>query len=352
MRKLLWLGAIGAALCLGCDPRVGQEYRGEPLLSITGSLTIDDEHDWGSLAPVIAFIDPTDDPAQGERTFQLLDVDSRGDFPAEFTVDLMQPPPAAAMHRVQGMPSFAIGFVTARPKDHGPEFTVPPYEIPEFPTNEVSERCDGVACYTERRVCLSAGDCYQEWKTCADASFAMCEITKSFGDPELLATYDAWEKAYEREHEVPEEAYLVLYIANDGPLESTRGYVHDRYGALLRAAFGKGPLTTGYSLTRWHSQMTEEEFTTYQACHMAAENAAAAIVGQHHGETFKTYPDLFIYMLLQMPDKPYEHPYFKEFTHESQSESYERDCQDEMIERLDPNAGPLQLTLNYRHLNI
>lgn len=115
MRSYACLGWITTAAVLGCDAKVDERYRGEPMLSITGSLVVENPNVSSDLVPALAFLETgAFDP--DDITLHILDVDTQGEFPTNFTLNVMSPPPAAALRSVPSRPSYAVGYITALPE--------------------------------------------------------------------------------------------------------------------------------------------------------------------------------------------------------------------------------------------
>jgi len=94
-----------------CERQVGTDYQGESLLRIEGSVTIPQEFATTELVPVIAFV------ARGHQ--RIIDVGVTGQFPANFTLDVFELPPAETIREsYPGGPALAEGYVAAAPPDH------------------------------------------------------------------------------------------------------------------------------------------------------------------------------------------------------------------------------------------
>lgn len=112
MTKTKYLG-FALFACTACDGLAPPEYRGEPLLSVRGSITsVTGEKLDPRLVPAVAWMDDGDD-----ARFLLQDVDVRGDFPANFTLNMLEPPPEGALFEEEGS-EMAIGHIIAADPDH------------------------------------------------------------------------------------------------------------------------------------------------------------------------------------------------------------------------------------------
>jgi hypothetical protein len=103
-----------------CSGQVGTDYRGVPLLSLTGTVETS-----SSGAPVPQPVNAaivwaqlhldTTGKETGEPTLIGSWAPVQGAFPASFTLDIYEPPPAAALNAIDPSltPHLAIGFITA-----------------------------------------------------------------------------------------------------------------------------------------------------------------------------------------------------------------------------------------------
>jgi hypothetical protein len=150
------------ALCVGmlvlaaCGQQAGGDYRGEPLLRMRGQAVVSALTGGQAIEPALCFFladlpqapvfDPNKLPAailehltiggesiidvpahrHGRMATHILDVESRGTFPAQFDVDVYLPPPSSGLSSpsLAGEPRWAAGFVCAVPADH-PAVTFP-----------------------------------------------------------------------------------------------------------------------------------------------------------------------------------------------------------------------------------
>lgn len=120
----------------GCDSQQSTDYQGEPLLRVKGSVAIPQGFEGEELVPVIGFYGATTG-VWGEITNQeqpIIDVGVDGDFPSGFTLDVFDPPPAAAMKKEEGGPAFARGYVAAMAPSHPDTIRIREWE-PETPTS-------------------------------------------------------------------------------------------------------------------------------------------------------------------------------------------------------------------------
>lgn len=151
-----------SALCVwilmlaACGQQAGSDYRGEPLLHMRGQAVVSALTGGQAIKPALCFFatdlpkapvfDPNKLPAAilerltlgGESAIQvpqhrngrmathILDVESRGTFPAQFDVEVYLPPPSSGLSSpsLAGEPRWGAGFVCAVPADH-PAVTFP-----------------------------------------------------------------------------------------------------------------------------------------------------------------------------------------------------------------------------------
>jgi hypothetical protein len=144
------------ALCVSmlvlaaCGQQAGGDYRGEPLLRMRGQAVVSALTGGQAIEPALCFFladlpkapvfDLNKIPAairerltyQGESLIEvpqhrhgrmathILDVESRGSFPAQFDVDVYLPPPSSGLSSpvLPGEPRWAAGFVCAVPAEH------------------------------------------------------------------------------------------------------------------------------------------------------------------------------------------------------------------------------------------
>jgi hypothetical protein len=117
--------AVLCALIAGCDPQATDAYDGESLLTVRGRVELtlqrDDE---AQLKPALAF------QTESDAKFRLIDVSTRGAFPAELTMDVLEPPPEDAIFEMEYLteqPRVAVGYIAAVTPDLPREFA---YDMP------------------------------------------------------------------------------------------------------------------------------------------------------------------------------------------------------------------------------
>jgi len=106
-----WWSLALIGLWMGCDAQAGEPYRGEPLLTMWGSveLALEVENE-DALVPTLAFRGDND-------TLYLAEADVEGAFPAEFTLNVYEPPPEGALVSLgdyhEPRPRLALGYIAA-----------------------------------------------------------------------------------------------------------------------------------------------------------------------------------------------------------------------------------------------
>lgn len=90
---------VGALLAAGCDPQVDDDYKGEPLASLQGTIAVADEQPSpGDVSTAVLW----HDFAESDSAVVTEPVQVRGSFPAEFSLDLFEPPPETVMVELEG----------------------------------------------------------------------------------------------------------------------------------------------------------------------------------------------------------------------------------------------------------
>lgn len=165
-RGLLAFGTLGLSVA-GCEAQVGPDYQGESLFTLQGNVVLagDGRPD---VIPVIAF-------AAGFE-YAVVDATVRGDFPAQFRLDVMVPPPSGALVPLEGGGSAAFGRVALAPSHH-------PDYIPVFLSHEVDD-CNEAETHCTREVekCVSEDRCFKRTLSCKRE---LCPIVFESGEPSV-----------------------------------------------------------------------------------------------------------------------------------------------------------------------
>jgi hypothetical protein len=279
---------IPFALCFagpalsGCDGRAGNDYHGESLLSVTGSVHIQNDDAPANLVPALAF--------RNSKTpeFEIVDVDVKGDFPARFTLDVFTPPPESAIQNVKfpEEPKAAFGYIAAVTPNHPKSIGAPSNTSAVSECYPVSNGDGGTSsaeagtppqetCFTESRWCKSSapgeGDstaCYVEKSEC-DARLGSCVVTEMTGDP-ALKSVGFWDTlaGFSRN-------YVVAYLEKAADPSTFLSY----------ALAGGRPLEAGYHLVHV-TPRTPDEVADYRACLDAVVQDVLPDYNRIHGTNF------------------------------------------------------------------
>jgi hypothetical protein len=258
----LTAAALNLALA-SCDSQVSPQYRGESLLTVSGSvMNISDNQPQGPLVPALAFTNSK------RNEVRLVEVAVKGEFPSDFRMDVYDPPPSEALVPVnEGMPDTraAFGYITAVSKRHaavirfadegtGASMGCPENGCGDEPITSVNSWCtssEPVACYIEHDTC-PGGD---------QSSPACVRVTE--GDPTLK---EPW-----REFGGFSQNYVVLYLERAA-----------KAGSWVAAVVGAPDgLEKGYHLFELQPQ-GDAANNARQACEGDAQEAAAAQYNQQH----------------------------------------------------------------------
>ena len=183
-------GLAGALLALGgCGTQVSNEYFGETLLGLRGSVIVDNPEAPRELVPVLAFQRPRE--GAPPNTYLLEDVLHRGQFPARFELAVVLPPPAEAMQTFTTPSGGHVSYAWAQLGAVAPEH---PLLLAQTNTHE-SSYCLGRECYTERSRCDRFEDCYFEREHCSLPSWydalvpqaSLCQEVATGGDISAVA---------------------------------------------------------------------------------------------------------------------------------------------------------------------
>jgi len=174
-----------SALTPSCDSQVAPEFRGEALLTLRGSVEIDDPPEDAELVPAVAFFN-------GETGMvHIVDVEVEGEFPSDFVLRVMQPPPAEALFEGPDGIESALGYITAVTADRPDSFA---YVTSSGGAAACYSNESGGGCDSWRWWCSGAGEamsCYSERMHCPqnDGPAPGCEVVDSAGDSSLKETW-------------------------------------------------------------------------------------------------------------------------------------------------------------------
>ncbi len=253
--------ALALALA-GCDAQASPAYKGEALLTISGSVEIVSQRERGELLPALAFLSKS-------SLLHIMDVEVEGEFPSDFTLRVYEPPPKEATAETEGGTEMAYGHITAVTPDH-------PDTIPYSLRGESGGWCTGEAggaieyCETVESWCNASG-CYEETRACPaiDSPPEDCEIISSSGDPSLRQDYWAAFAGLSEEHMV---VYLVEPLAQ---------------GDSLARFLGVERLEAGYYLVRMPA-MTQAERLTAEEAAEPCQREARVLALQRYNDAYGT----------------------------------------------------------------
>jgi hypothetical protein len=104
------------SLLVSCDSRVDDDYMGRSLLHLEGRVIIADPQARDDLVPALAF--------SGRDGVEFMNVEARGDFPNNFSIEIYAPPPNGAIFGHEDDPLIpegqrvAVANITAIPASH------------------------------------------------------------------------------------------------------------------------------------------------------------------------------------------------------------------------------------------
>jgi len=222
----------------GCGQQAGDEYRGQPLLRMRGQATVSAVTGGQAIVPALCFFgaDSPDPPAWNANklpadvsagqdvglpegpvplplhvdpsTTHVLDVESNGEFPAQFDIDVYQPPPSAALSLGfgEGEPRWASGYVCA---------VTDPHPAATYPVVTGGSAIEGQDGHYQKRMILASQTTdrfYVEDYDCPTGETPLAGCAKTArGDASLQ--YDSWS-----EFVVGASTDLeVVYLAEDAP---------------------------------------------------------------------------------------------------------------------------------------
>ena len=166
---------LGLASGFGCQAQVGEDYEGEPLLSLRGSVLLSEEQVDADLEPRLMYIG-----RDGEAVLSRGELS--GDFPAKFRYDVTEPPPESAIHAVRSDYGYAgrmaEGWLVLVPPDY-------PTRLPyATQTESTIDSCDadGTVCVHTERKCTEDGRCRERKLECTHEP---CTVVETWGEFDL-----------------------------------------------------------------------------------------------------------------------------------------------------------------------
>ena len=272
MKPTIGLSAFAIGLGLAaCDAQASEHYNGEPLLSLSGNVTVNALTGGLPITPALCFdnrpgeleIFPLDhvpadvvaeigNHANYSSSMTVVDVDSVGQFPATFDVAVYLPPSEAALRpELTGEPRIAKGHVCAVRADHP--------EVVEAPFYSSVQRCDsGEAGPCTRRRLLAT----RETKRYYTESYECPNAQSERQDCLLTTAGDAGLKREDPEYVLGFDSMTVLYLADPAPADSYTAWEHG----------STDTLSPGYHLFRSPSFDSDEAQCSLDAMRRAYED--------------------------------------------------------------------------------
>jgi hypothetical protein len=242
------VGAVALALGAGCESQVGEEYEGEAILTLEGSVELG-EGEAADQVPVLAF------PTADFNAFVLVDARVEGEFPARFRMSVFDPPPANARAEADGT---VTGFLTVVPKDHLSE-------IPNVTgVSNGTPNEDGTWTFT-RDVCTSDNICLQQILSC---TMVECPIVGERGS----AIPAAEVKLYSEAGVGGGEHWLEMAESCDAQVQSYEALLKSAAGYYVvytkeaLAASAYGPLSAGYNVFKTVEPATDQAWIDSMVC--------------------------------------------------------------------------------------
>jgi hypothetical protein len=338
-------GFAAVAALLGCDARVGEDYRGESLLKLQGKLVIDNPDAPSELIPALGFMH-TAGLADGTAGVSVLEVDASGEFPGNFTLDVMLPPPAAVMMTpvAEDLPAFTHGFITAVTPEHPDVLHLP---LLDGGGSFFSCPGSGSPCTQTIEQCIAGTDeCYRAVREC-DQNGLDCQTVEESGDPNLIKS------VYEHFAGLSVQ-YTVLYFADAAP--AGNGYLLEARdagaaGVMAAEVFRDRPVPAGYHLIRTR-ELDEEEQAHLEVCDADATAAAFAKYNAAHGTAHATVTELAAEISAIAGEANVgNHPLMTEFHDEYVRAAYATHCPNGRIyERIVSSDEPIELVIGTQGL--
>jgi hypothetical protein len=199
---LMGLALPGAAASMGCGTQVATDYLGESLLTLSGSVIVDNPEAPRDLVPVLAFEKPRE--GAPSNAYLLQDVEHTGEFPSRFRLGVFEPPPPAALFDVTTTSGARLSYAWAQIAAVAPEH---PAVMAQTNLSE-SSYCLGRECYTERARCDMFDECYHEREHCSLPSWfdargveeSLCNEVATGGDVAAIPAGPWGYSMYEDDH--------------------------------------------------------------------------------------------------------------------------------------------------------
>jgi hypothetical protein len=265
------LALYAFAQLLGCEAQASDAYRGEPLLVMRGSVALERASTEGELRPALAFLN-------SERAeIEIVEVESEGMFPAQFTLRVYQPPPEHAFGPIsgdEGAPRVALAFITAVTAAHPDNIQFAAETVTSIGVTQCSPEpceCPAEGCLrTRNELCTDDGErCFSETVRCpaSDSPDEDCTVEQT-GDDSL--TESPW-----RSFAGLSENYALFYL--EEALEAETPFAI-RLGT-------RDALTAGYNLLSIRA-LTTQEAADNEACRALAQEHAVERFNETHGTEY------------------------------------------------------------------
>jgi hypothetical protein len=257
------LAALAGCVLIGCGEQAGTEYHGEPMLTLKGTVVMKNEHAPRDLVPALAFYTHTTEDQDG-MYFQ--DSDVSGEFPANFTLSILHPPPDETLvEKEEGRSGgrSCLGFITAVPAQHAEYVDLPGERVDTSTTSE----CDAQGCVRETRWYIEETEqSYVERARC-DLELQNCSVFETSGDPVLARNAYRYFAGFATR-------YAVVYL--EKPMQKGR----------IVSLLGGEPLHAGYHVVQVQVRTPEEEVAAVE-CQSQAQDDALVLYEAEYG----AYPD-------------------------------------------------------------
>ena len=157
------LGWCGFAAC--GDGQAPSAYRGEPLMSLNGTVTASESALTRELVPALVVSDVGDLATSSDYTLHFLMGDVEGAFPNSFTLRLYDPPPPETLSVfIDGEPAFARGSIVAVSPEHPAWLKTTSHEeaIPGGSAERI-EMCSETECISSTYLDCPSGEQDPNW---------------------------------------------------------------------------------------------------------------------------------------------------------------------------------------------
>lgn len=206
--------ALGLLLVfLACDRQAETDYKGESLLQIRGSLSVPKAFEGLDLVPAVEFFVAGPVPKVWPSRYvymsgdffeygftEIIDVDVKGEFPSNFTVNLFDPPPAGAILENGPSPldpAYAQGVIAVVSSSHPDKISRKTLPCEDGPAGEVCKKL--YTCPFDENLSDNVGSdtdpedegldkCYEQTTNCFDDHDPFsCEVVETGGDKSMAA---------------------------------------------------------------------------------------------------------------------------------------------------------------------